>query len=294
MRIAFASCIKAQDVPNQDIWEEIQNLSPDVFLLLGDNVYIDAGFHPGSATDVRGELQARYQVQTNEPHFKALLEKLSSQGKRVSAIWDDHDFLGNDTVGGNVALDIKSASRDCFHQAMPYSNNKPEVYHSFDIGLARFIMLDVRFYRFAKESQGTTNDILGDTQLSWLKAQLAHPLPYTIVCSGTTFYKYPGLQSECWTKFPRARNQVLDLLAGRSGVLYLSGDIHSNEIGDADGLVEVVSSGAARHSLNPFGGKLRNYGYIDLHEAAAEIHLRGNKAKECRDITLQLNAWHVS
>ena len=51
MKIAFTSCIDAEDDPRQEVWNRIHALQPDVLLLLGDSVYMDFGVKAGCKRD---------------------------------------------------------------------------------------------------------------------------------------------------------------------------------------------------------------------------------------------------
>ncbi len=78
-RIAFGSCAK-QTKP-QPIWDAIVKAKPDVFIFLGDNVYIDsrniADYKPA------------YDLLAAKPGFQKLRATTP-----ILAIWDDHDFGG--------------------------------------------------------------------------------------------------------------------------------------------------------------------------------------------------------
>ena len=81
--IGFGSCLH-QDYP-QPIWEQVKKQSPNLFIMLGDNVYGD------TYGDI-DNLNNAYQKQ------KLVLEKFKLDFPFL-AIWDDHDFGKND--GGN-------------------------------------------------------------------------------------------------------------------------------------------------------------------------------------------------
>ena len=78
--IGFGSCLD-QDLP-QPIWEEIKAQNPEVFIMLGDNVYGDTfgNIH---------KLERAYQKQ-------ARTLKKAGLGFPFMAIWDDHDYGKND------------------------------------------------------------------------------------------------------------------------------------------------------------------------------------------------------
>jgi hypothetical protein len=79
--IAFGSCLK-QTRP-QPIWKSVLASKPDVFVLLGDNIY-------GDTRDME-KLRSRWNAFAAVPGFKKLRADC-----RLLAIWDDHDYGEND------------------------------------------------------------------------------------------------------------------------------------------------------------------------------------------------------
>jgi len=82
-RISFGSCAK-QDQP-QPIWDAIVAGAPDLFILLGDNIY-------GDTNDMR-VLREKYGMLERQPGFVKLRATCP-----VLATWDDHDY-GRDDAG---------------------------------------------------------------------------------------------------------------------------------------------------------------------------------------------------
>ena len=116
MKIAVASCTKLQQINPQPVWSEIQIERPDVLLLTGDNVYLDHDNHKDPAK-LREELQRLFAAQLAEPNFAALLADLRARGGTLLAIYDDHDFLGNNCYGGDHDPALREAARDEFIRA---------------------------------------------------------------------------------------------------------------------------------------------------------------------------------
>src|SRR5215510_16085484 len=111
LRLAFCSCCKVQSVPQQPAWAGIQAARPDALLLLGDNVYLDHDHHV-DADKLQRELENRYADQLMEPNFSKLLAEMRGPGKRLFAIYDDHDFLGNNRYGGDHDPTLRDAARN--------------------------------------------------------------------------------------------------------------------------------------------------------------------------------------
>ena len=79
--IAFGSCLK-QTRP-QPIWGSVLQKKPDIFVLLGDNIY-------GDTRDME-KLESKWNDFSLISGFKKL-----RQNSRLLAVWDDHDYGEND------------------------------------------------------------------------------------------------------------------------------------------------------------------------------------------------------
>ncbi len=288
--IAFTSCAKVQDVPKQKLWNEIAECQPDALLLLGDNVYMKRDDHDDPAALV-ADLERHYARQFQEKHFAALLASLKARGGALCATWDDHDSFGDDRFGGDLAPELVAAARETFHRWLPVSSNKPEIYCRRDLSDACILMLDARSYRTAKRAKTDRDGMLGAAQWAWLEAQLALPRPrYTLVCNGTPLNDY---RSESWLVYSAARARLIALLRDRPGTLVLAGDVHDNELGFSDGVIEVVSSAAARRG-KIVGWKLANYGLLELKPDGVRVKLRGGQKKQVQDAWIPLADWRVA
>jgi alkaline phosphatase D len=92
-RIAFGSC--AHQARPQPIWDAVLVAEPEVFILLGDNVYAD--------TAGMGLLREVYESQGANTGWQRLFASTE-----VLATWGDHDFGLND---GGADFGAKEASR---------------------------------------------------------------------------------------------------------------------------------------------------------------------------------------
>ena len=287
--IAFTSCAKIQSVKKQKVWDEIAEREPDALLLLGDNVYMKREDHDDPAS-LAADLDARWQKQLAEPHFAALLASLKRRGAVVLATWDDHDSFGDDRYGADLAPELVAAARAVFQGRAPVTTTSPEGYCRADVGDARILMLDARSFRSAHNAQRDRDGMLGAAQWRWLEAQLALPRPrYVLVCNGSPLHDY---RSEGWLGWPAARQRMLELLRDQPGVLFLAGDVHDNELGCADGVIEVVSSAVARRG-KLVGWRLANYGVLELKPDGVRVKLRGRQRKQRRDAWIPLAEWRV-
>lgn len=321
MRIAFTSCMDVLDDSEQKVWHRIAEKEPQVLLLLGDNIYMDFGFWPISNHPLgkpkswdnakfAREMYRRYQAQSQVASFRQLLAGVD----HVGAIWDDHDFAWNNTVGTGAGEDVVPKHKKLISKALhlqyrtwlrsqPLSSAYPPqpdldemmggedkgIQESFDLDTVRFVMLDTRYYR-APMAADANSSLLGNEQQQWLQERIESWGGVSLLCSSTTL-----LQKEGWNKY-----QDLDWLKQRnlSRSLFLTGDIHDKELlshPELGGVIEATASGAARPLTriggidNILGGIFHSnteiYGILDIEADSVSITLyKKNKAGEQRDV----------
>ena len=191
-RIAFGSCLH-QRRP-QPIWRAVRAADPQLFLMLGDNVY-------GDVSDASlNEMREAYKVQAAHPELAEIRRAVP-----FLATWDDHDFGLNDA---SAAFPHKAATRALFAEfwELPASALPSEgIYRSVLIGPAgrrvQIILLDLRTFR--SEFRETTRaereatpglgkfrpdadpakTMLGERQWSWLAEELRRPAELRLVVS---------------------------------------------------------------------------------------------------------------
>ena len=270
-RIAFGSCAK-QDQP-QPIWDAVVDTKPELFLLLGDNIYAD--------TQDMDVMRAKYRMFGGQPGYQKL--------KRVCPVlgtWDDHDFGVDD---GGADYPMKRPSQQLFLDFFDVPVEDPRrqqegVYHSRLFGpegkRVQVILLDTRYFRsplktgFRPGEPGEgrrgkylphtdpSTTILGDAQWRWLEQQLRIPAELRLIASSIQVVAKDH-NWEAWAMFPHERERLTRLVrtTGANGVIFLSGDRHLAEIsvlpadrgGAAYPLYDITSS-----SLNaPSGNKTK-------------------------------------
>ncbi len=308
-RIAFGSCLRQErDVP---IFDAINNVKPDVFIFLGDNVYADT-------TDEAVFLK-KYAQLAEKPGFVKLRE--SSQ---VLAIWDDHDFGEND-AGREFAhvdlakrifldfwgepLDSQRRSRDGIYDALVFGPPDRRV---------QIILLDTRTFRDPLEldptqtrkryipTTDTSRSILGETQWAWLAEQLKTEAAVRVIASSIQVLTEEH-QFEKWMNFPHERDRLMKLLdnAPPALTLVVSGDRHFAEISRSDSLtgrpiIDITSSSLNasgwgnrnepnRWRISPFVGD-NNFGLIEFDWTArtARLALLGEAGNPLADISVTL------
>lgn len=240
-RIAFGSC-NHQNAP-QHMWAQIAAANPQLFLMIGDNVYGDTGWDADAGLE---SLRSSYALQASHPEFKGFRAKFP-----MMATWDDHDFGLND-AGGNFPM--RRWAEELFETFWGSSDTvrgREGIYESTITGpegkRVQVILLDTRFFRSDLKKAAWSKDrpplgsyipdnspektVLGADQWAWLKAELAKPADLRIVVSSTQVITQAH-QFEGWTNFPAERTKLLEMLAGReaSGLVMLSGDRHASGI----------------------------------------------------------------
>ena len=295
--IGLGSCLD-QDLP-QPIWKDIKSQNPEVFIMLGDNVYGDThgNIH---------NLERAYQKQ-------ARAFKKAGLDFPFLAIWDDHDYGKND---GGVEYSLKDESQKLFLKFwnIPEADRRhrnrglyfEEIIHSKE-GTVQLLMLDTRYFRsplkrtpiFKKKSLGRyepdydpAKTMLGQDQWKWLEVALKREADLRIL--GTSIQLLAeGHGWERWGNLPLERQRLLNLLAqnSKNNLIVISGDRHLGGIYSLrtkGGLefLEITSSSMnkpGRNTNEP--GPLRigrmyageNFGIIriDLERRKADIELHG-------------------
>ena len=239
-RIAFGSCIK-QDQP-QPIWDAVNELNPQLFILLGDNIY-------GDSTDME-VLRAKYALLANQPGFHKL-----KQTCPVIGTWDDHDYGANDA---GAEYPQKRESQQVFLDFFDVPTNDPRrsqegVYSMRLFGpvgkRVQIILLDTRYFRSRLKTgykQGEVGEgsrgiyvpntdpdstILGATHWRWLEEQLKIPAEIRLIGSSIQLIANEN-GWEVWNNFPHERTRFFKLIheTRSNGVIILSGDRHLAEI----------------------------------------------------------------
>ena len=240
-RIAFGSCLGQDGV--QPIWDQVQKAKPDVFVLLGDNVYAD--------TKDPVELRAAYAKLGAQPGYQRLKKAMP-----VLATWDDHDYGEND-VGAEHPN--KEASKQVFLDFFGVPKDSPRrqrdgVYHAEVFGppgkRVQIILLDTRFNRSPLVFQEDKTDLvdggrylpnddpnatlLGASQWAWFEEQLRVPAQVRIIGSSIQVVDEDS-GGEKWANFPLERKKLYTLMWRTTGALFISGDRHFAELSMMDG-----------------------------------------------------------
>ena len=208
------------------MWDTLSTHKLDLFLLLGDNVYIDHPERPATQKYCYYRRQSR-------PEYQRFTAKTP-----IYAIWDDHDFTYNDERGG-PAIDEpywKPKVWEVFKNQWvnPYyggGEEHPGCYMDFSKGDVDFFLLDCRYYREDPKKEGAS--MLGPIQKAWLKEKLkASTATFKVIASSVpwAFNTKPG-SLDTWDGHPEEREEIFSFIEKEQieGVLLISADRHRSD-----------------------------------------------------------------
>jgi alkaline phosphatase D len=203
---AFGSCTK------HDAQPIFGRVAADAFLFIGDN-------HYGNTSDL-GALRWHYRWALARPVRAALAARTPTL-----AVWDDHDYTGNNTDGTAAGKAVARRAFTEFWAHRSYGNAAGEgIHHRWDRGDVSFFLLDDRTWR-------KLDGMLGAEQTAWLLDELAaSDAVFKIVANGSQWTREGS--DDSWAAFPLARDALFAGLRERrvEGVVLLSGDVHRAEL----------------------------------------------------------------
>ena len=215
-RVIAAGC--AWTGSKDPVFERMANESALLFLHLGDLHYEDI-----SANDVSVRMRA-IDVVLGSPSQAKLFGSTA-----LAYMWDDHDWLGNDSEGTGSGRD---AALQSYQIAIPHytplpdnSSNLPSPYQAFTIGKVRFILMDLR-------SQASDTSIYSAAQRQWLFDELDASADYdfVILVSSKPWIDKASTVAEddSWAAYPSNRSQLSDHISNlkRQNVLMIASDAH--------------------------------------------------------------------
>lgn len=266
--IGFGSC--NDQTKAQPLWGLIQKNNPELFIMMGDNVY-------ASRPENKPILNQYIKLNENED-YKKLREKTP-----FLAIWDDHDYGQNDGGADNPE---KEEARNIFLNYWGYlkptlPKNQKALYHSRLIGSGKkrvqIILLDTRWDRsallknpeYSPEAPQTNvfpkiylpqtdpkAQMLSAEQWAWFESELKKPAELRLIISSIQVIANDNY-FEKWGNFPSEREKFFKLLEKNKikNAVILSGDRHLSAIAQYDlknktKIYEITSSGLNKPSRN--------------------------------------------
>ncbi len=219
LRVGFGHSVRSSG--EQTTWRSIADKKPDLFILMGDNVY--------SNTTEPVKHRRMYLEYRADPHFSAFAATTP-----IYAIWDDHDYGANNSDRTQRG---KEKSLKTFNEiwANPPSQagRAKGIWTRFTVGDSAFLLLDVRYHRSPNDDpDGPDKTMLGFEQRAWLLDQLAGSTEtFKFIVSGSS-WNCGGAES--WNHpFLHEYDTILAAIARRriNGIILLGGDQHFHKIG---------------------------------------------------------------
>jgi alkaline phosphatase D len=177
-------------------------------------------------------------------------------------LWDDHEvqdnYAGGAPDGGlppehHYARRRQAAAYKAFFETMPYSPPKPDrIYRRLAFGrTVDLIVMDQRQYRADQPCDDATGvpacadydqprDLLGRTQMNWVKSQLsASKAAWKVMANEVTIMPTRVLGGaffgfDSWDGYPQEREELLAHIHNQQikDVVFVTGDIHTFIAGD--------------------------------------------------------------
>lgn len=295
MKLAFTSCMSFTVFAQQPVWDQIAAQQPDQLVLLGDSIYIDAGPYPHGCNHPKDmdpvqfmqHVLGRWRLQLDQPQFRALVKAVPTE-----AIWDDHDFLWDESGAEGVInrriytenIRISRALFNAFRRTLDARlapDSFPSAYNDWAINQPnepppgyrwRDLDGDIRLHLTDGRSWRIRRDLLGADQRTQIEASLAaKPHAVHLLASGSV------VCNDCDARWQEFDDYAwLQALARQYKILVLSGDIHANrfqriDLGDGRWLYDATASGAAIKKLVGVGSKCENYGLLTADAAALRL-----------------------
>ena len=259
----------------ESMWDTILTRQPLAFLGLGDNNYYNMP-EPLSVP------RYCYYMRHSRPEWRRMVASTAVYG-----IWDDHDFAGNDSIGG-PQIDVPKWKRPVWqvftqNWVNPYyggGDTQPGCWHDFRIGDVDFFMLDCRYYRVDPQGKDPVYtdptakqpSMLGPVQKKWLLDKLkgstatfkimAASVPWAFESKtgrqmSANLGRRPGLE-DTWQGFGKEREDIFSFIEAHKieGVFLISADRHRSDAWKIErengyAFYEAMSSHLTKRSSHP-------------------------------------------
>ncbi|RZI82357.1 MAG: hypothetical protein EOP38_16195 [Rubrivivax sp.] len=242
MKIAFTSCMDADDHDSQPVWTRMAQQAPDVLMLLGDQIYMD--WDPTALFDESPErrrldrkpekylprfvqeMHDRYAMQWEVPEFQAFIRGFVAEHgpDRVLVTWDDHDFAWNNGCGGGdpgkpryAKPEVVEWSRKLFNQFVqvlrqpppegaPYpslaSATNPQSALPLATDLGGFPIVLLDQRSWRTHLDDANATLMGQSQQAFLWDQVARGQGLLIVAGGSPMRRDQGRREQGWRSKP--------------------------------------------------------------------------------------------
>jgi phosphodiesterase/alkaline phosphatase D-like protein len=157
------------------------------------------------------------------------------RGLPIAYCWDDHDFLGNNSEGGDPehasARRFARDAYDIYVPHYPFVSSTDGIQQSFQIGRVLFLVTDTRFSRTPRKASGTTGKtMLGINQKAWLKSQLlaGKALDLIVWANSVPWIGEEEAGEDYWAGYAHERTELATFIRDNDirNICMLSADAH--------------------------------------------------------------------
>lgn len=159
----------------------------------------------------------------------------------IAYMWDDHDFLGDNSEGGAAANErARRFALDAYGVYVPHyplASSADGIYQSFQLGRVLFLLTDCRFAKSPRSlPSGPAKTMLGANQKAWLKRQLLRGKDLDlIVWANSVPWIGPADDSQdFWAGYDDERRELATFIKSNTirNVSMISADAHMVAIDD--------------------------------------------------------------
>lgn len=283
-------------------------LSPEVYTMLAAEPDLTFFFHLGDLLydiedTVIGKRLEKYHWMFARKEVGSLFRSLP-----FDYTWDDHDFLGNNSVGGSASAAAKRSALDAYDVFWPHhplASGSDGLYRRFEVGDVLFLALDTRFNRSPNATGMSGKTMLGQNQKDWFKRQLEDASAYdlVVVANSVPWIADPKADDDHWGGYATERQEIASFIKQKNirNLCMISGDAHMLAADDgrnsgyatgggggfpvfhASALESKKSSKGGPYSVETFPGR-RQYGIVEIDYGAGgvspTVRFRGRRGEE--------------
>lgn len=231
--IGLLSCMRAA-VHDGSMWKSLETQNSDVLLFLGDSVYVDYQVEEDITPKIIWEKFVETRMVIDFYQWKRLVPTI--------AVWDDHDFGGNNTNKNFPFIQETQANfKNFFAQNLSeggFITAGPGVSCHFKLGNQLYMMLDGRSFRDNPKSEFIYS-MFGKEQEDWIFSAIANFDGLVWLCNGTQWFNNKGYGESFRKRHAINFNVFIEKLNHMDKkVLFVSGDVHYSEVCETPSFVK--------------------------------------------------------
>ncbi len=224
-KIGIASCMRAAQ-HEKAMWTSLEAQNADVNLFVGDCVYIDYHLDEEPTPRIHWDKFVEARMVLDFYQWKRLVPTI--------AIWDDHDFGGNDSNSSfPYSAEARANFKNFFAQNLSEQTcitSGPGISCKFQLGNQLFLMLDGRSFREKPHSKKMYS-LFGKEQEEWIFDSIKNFKGLVWFCNGTQWFSNYGYAESFRKHFTINFNSFVEKLnLAEAQMIFVAGDVHYSEI----------------------------------------------------------------